>query len=151
MYDSTKDTNDHKEAVKHFMSVAILKLTQRAIVHDASKLESPEKEMFDKYTPLLKDTTYGSDAYKKYLSEMGVALLKHYENNTHHPEHFENGIAGMSLLDLLEMFCDWQAASLRHADGDIVESIEINRKRFGMSDQLHRIFLNTLKELWGNA
>lgn len=147
MYDSKKDTNDHKNAVKHFMSVATLNLAQRMQDHDASKLESPEKEMFDEYTPLLKGTTYGSDEYKKHLEKMGVALKHHYETNSHHPEHFENGIDGMSLLDLLEMFCDWQAACLRHADGDIVKSIEINRKRFGMSDQLHSIFLNTLKEL----
>jgi len=149
MYDSTKDTTDHQEAVKHFMAVAIENLANRRMNHDASKLKSPEKEMYDKYTPLLRDSTYGSDEYKSMLQEMGPALQHHYENNSHHPEHFENGIDGMSLLDLLEMFCDWQAASLRHADGDILKSIEINRKRFGMSDQLHNIFQATLNELWG--
>ena len=47
-------------------------------------------------------------------------------------------------LDILEMLCDWKAATLRHKDGDIRKSIEINQKRFGYSDELKRIFLNTL-------
>ena len=37
----------------------------------------------------------------------------------------------MTLLDMLEMLCDWRAASLRHADGDIYQSLVINRARFG--------------------
>lgn len=54
-----------------------------------------------------------------------------------------NGIAGMTLIDLVEMFCDWAAAVQRHADGDLARSIEINRERFGISDQLAQILENT--------
>ena len=147
-YDSTQATEEHKKSVIHFMSVAIQNLAARATEHDRSKLVSPEKDIFDEFTPKLKDSTYGSDEYKGYLVSMGEALKHHYENNSHHPEHYVNGIDGMSLLDLIEMFCDWQAATLRHADGDIEKSIEINRERFGMTDQLHSIFMNTLRELW---
>jgi hypothetical protein len=50
----------------------------------------------------------------------------------------------MNLLDILEMFCDWKAASERHADGDIIESIKKNQKRFNMSDELTQILLNTV-------
>jgi hypothetical protein len=59
----------------------------------------------------------------------------------------EWGISGMTLLDLTEMLCDWKAATLRHNDGDIRKSIEINQKRFGYSDELKRILLNTLREI----
>lgn len=59
----------------------------------------------------------------------------------------ERGICGMTLLDLVEMICDWRAATMRHADGDIRRSIEINQKRFGYSDELRQIFLNTLSEI----
>lgn len=148
MYDSREDTNQHIKAVQRFMAVAIMSLSERRQAHDASKLQSPEKEMFDEYTPMLRVLTYGSDEYKATLEKMGEALKHHYENNSHHPEHYANGIDGMSLLDLIEMFCDWQAASLRHENGDFVKSLEINKSRFGMSDQLYQIFLNTLKELW---
>ena len=50
----------------------------------------------------------------------------------------------MNLVQLLEMLCDWKAASMRHDNGDIRASIEINQNRFGYSDELKRILLNTL-------
>lgn len=53
-------------------------------------------------------------------------------------------VRGMSLFDLIEMICDWKAATMRHADGDIRKSLEINQKRFGYSDELKAILLNTL-------
>lgn len=56
----------------------------------------------------------------------------------------DKGILGMSLVDLIEMLCDWKAATLRHNDGCIRKSIDINQKRFGYSDELRAIFLNTL-------
>jgi len=75
---------------------------------------------------------------------MKEALKHHYDFNRHHPEHFVNGIKDMTLIDLCEMLSDWKAASLRHNDGDINKSIEINQSRFGYSDELKQIFLNTI-------
>jgi hypothetical protein len=147
MYDSRKDTEDHMKKVEQMIGYFIYELQGRAAMHDNSKLNSPEKELFDKYTPLLQATTYGSDEYKRHLKEMGVALDHHYENNRHHPEHFAGGVSGMTLVDVVEMFCDWKAASMRHADGDFSMSLEHNRDRFDISQQLHNIFLNTVKLL----
>jgi hypothetical protein len=111
--------------------------------HDQDKIHnSIEKALFDAFTPKLKDCTYGSDEYKSFLESLKPALT-HYENNRHHPEHFTNGINGMNLIDVLEMICDWKASSERHADGDILKSIEINQKRFGYSDDLKNILINT--------
>jgi hypothetical protein len=87
-----------------------------------------------------------SDEYKGFLKEMNVALDHHYKNNPHHPEHHENGIQGMTLVDLLEMICDWKAASMRHSDGNIVESIKCNKDRFGYSSELEQILLNTVNK-----
>jgi hypothetical protein len=56
----------------------------------------------------------------------------------------KSSINRMNLFDILEMFIDWNAAVLRHADGDINKSIEINTKRFAMSPQLVKIFENTI-------
>jgi hypothetical protein len=55
----------------------------------------------------------------------------------------------MSLVQLTEMLCDWKAATLRHKDGDIRRSIEQNQQRFGYSDEVKRILLNTLPLLEG--
>lgn len=146
-YDSTQDTLTHIEKVQFYMAISMNILLKKAFLHDKSKLEEPEKSLFDKYTPLLKGVTYGSDEYRQYLVEMGIALQHHYAVNEHHPEHYENGVEGMDLFDLVEMFCDWFAASKRHADGSMRDSLEINKKRFAVSDQLHKIFVNTLDEM----
>lgn len=145
-YDSTKDTLDHKEKVKKFMNLCIDDLVMRAENHDNSKLESPEKKYFDEYSPKLKDCTYGSDDYQKFLDGLKPALDHHYKVNSHHPEHYKNGVNGMTLVDLLELICDWKASSMRHEDGDINRSIKVNKDRFKLSDQLVDILKNTVKE-----
>lgn len=146
-YDSRADTLLHIKRVAQLLTEAAAELIRRANVHDNSKLESPEKELFDEYTPKLKGTTYGSDEYKEYLKELKVALDHHYANNSHHPEHYENGVNGFDLFDLIEMFFDWKAAGERHADGNILKSIEINKERFSLSDQIVDILTNTAKNL----
>ena len=146
-YDSANDTLDHIGRVAELIHKLCTDLVVRGSIHDISKLHPPEKDVFDRYTPLLKGTTYGSEEYKGYLDGMQPALKNHYAVNSHHPEHHENGIDDMDLLDLVEMLCDWKAASERHGNGDIIRSIALNKKRFGMSDQLAKIFANTAKSI----
>lgn len=146
-YDSKADTLLHIKRVAELMTQASIELIKRANVHDNSKLESPEKELFDEFTPKLKGCTYGSEEYKRYLNELKVALEHHYENNSHHPEHYVHGVNDFDLFDLMEMFFDWKAAGERHADGNIYKSIEINKERFKLSDQTVAIFKNTAKRL----
>lgn len=146
-YDSTKDTLLHIKRVSQLLTEAASELIRRANVHDKSKLESPEKEYFDEYTPKLAGSTYGSDEYKSFLKELKVGLDHHYAHNSHHPEHYENGIDGFDLFDLIEMFFDWKAATERHNDGNIHKSIIINKERFKISDQLESILSNTAKRL----
>jgi len=144
--DSTVDTLKHSRRVDQLLLQMIGAIQGRVTLHDASKLEDPEKAIFDEYSPKLKTSTYGSDEYKSYLSEMKVALDHHYANNRHHPEHFENGVDGMTLVDLVEMLADWKAASERHADGDLAVSLGIQTARFGLSDQLAAILENTARD-----
>lgn len=146
-YDSKADTLLHIKRVAQLLTEAATELIRRANVHDNSKLESPEKELFDVFTPKLKNCTYGSDEYKGFLSELKVALDHHYKENSHHPEHYEAGINGFDLFDLIEMFFDWKAATERHADGDIMKSIQINKDRFKISDQVADILANTAVRL----
>ena len=146
-YDSTIDTLLHIKRVNKALLTVCTLLQSRAMFHDTSKLMSPEKQVFDVVTPKLRDMTYGSDEYKASLAEMGEALKHHYEQNCHHPEHYENGISDMDLFDLVEMFCDWVSAVERHADGDIFKSIEHNKKRFQMSEQLCSILRNTARRV----
>lgn len=146
-YDSTQDTIEHIQKVQARVHECANNLIVRAAHHDESKLHEPEKPGFDKITTQLRELTYGSDEYKAALLENQPTIDHHYAHNSHHPEHYENGIAGMSLLDLIEMVCDWKAASERTKQGSIVQSLPINRDRFGISDQLFAILENTVKEL----
>lgn len=201
-YDSWSDTRRHIARVQDLMDIAGSKLFKRALAHDESKLQSPEKDVFDRVTPRLKGLTYGSDEYKASLAEMAPALNHHYFVNDHHPEYwapwtrpaldegepvegldgklvegpdggmwrvfpsspfgewaFDAGdvasgaaIGRMSLIALLEMLCDWKAASERHDTGDILRSLDINKERFGISDQLDSILRNTVAEMgWAPA
>jgi hypothetical protein len=144
-YDSRPDTYAHIATVRDYLLRIVTDLMYRAHDHDLSKLEEPERSVFDEYTPKLKDSTYGSDEYKTFLKGMGEGLRHHYEVNDHHPEHFENGIDGMDLVQITEMLCDWKAATLRHADGDLGRSIEQNAERFGYGGEMKRLLLNTAK------
>jgi len=141
--DSTEETQKHIQEVRSELSQFTDELFERGLHHDASKLVSPEKELFDKYTPLLKELVYGSPEYKESLEKLKPALDHHYAVNSHHPEHFQFGINEMTLMDVVEMYCDWKAAVKRNKDGNFLKSLDVNRKRFEMSDQLYGIFVNT--------
>jgi len=141
------ETRKHIGQVRRLLQRVVSMLLQRAEEHDASKLQSPEVEGFAEFTSKLATSTYGSDEYKQFLKDMQPFLLHHYQNNRHHPEHFEGSIWAMNLVDIIEMFCDWKAATLRHNDGDIHKSIEINTERFRIAPQLMQVFKNTVEIL----
>jgi hypothetical protein len=146
-YDSRDDTKDHIEEVRRRVYEVTNNLNQRASDHDRSKLVDPERSVFDEYTPKLKDSTYGSDEYKAFLEGMGEGLRHHYEVNDHHPEHFVEGVHGMNLVQLIEMLCDWKAATMRHDDGDLAKSIEINADRFGYGEEIKGLLARTARDL----
>lgn len=146
-YDSRADTLTHISRVRDLLDDFATELISRGKVHDQSKLGPEEKPLFDEMTPKLKTLTYGSDDYKASLAALGPALTHHYEANSHHPEHYSDGVAGMTLHDLVEMFCDWKAASERTSDGSFSKSLPHNQKRFKLSDQLTRVFANTAERL----
>lgn len=136
-------TMKHIEQVRNNINSFVIELLKRGEKHDQCKLESPEVELFTKLTPQLKSTTYGSEKYNELLKELKPALDHHYAKSDHHPEHFPNSFNGMDLYQLVELWADWCAAVKRHDDGNILKSIEINAKRFNISDQLKEILTNT--------
>lgn len=148
-HDSTADTLEHIGKVQARIHECTNTLIVRADRHDASKLAEPEKSAYDRLMEFKSshEMVYGSADYAEGLKILGPALDHHYAHNTHHPQHYENGIAGMSLLDLIELMCDWKAAGERFAGGNIADSLAHNKERFGISDQLYSVLENTVKEL----
>lgn len=141
------ETQKHIETVRKYIRFIIDKIDTRGVKHDASKLETPEVELFAEHTLQLSQLSYGSDAYKECLEQLKPALDHHYASNRHHPEHFVNGVNDMTLIDIIEMFCDWKASTLRHNDGNLLKSIEVNAERFNMDGQLKAILINTARML----
>ena len=136
----------HIKIMRELVSDIVVDILTRGMDHDKSKLESPEFEILIKY-PTNKTTPFASRAYSVRLEELHIALKHHYENNPHHPEHFEKGILDMTLVDLILMLLDWKSSSLLQTDGDILISIEKLQTRFNYSDELKQIFINTAKQL----
>lgn len=139
------ETQKHIERVRHYIRMFTDELTTRGVNHDKCKLESPEVEIFAEHTSALATCGYATEEYNQHMQAMKEALDHHYARSRHHPEHFNDGILGMTLIDLCEMFCDWKAATERHNDGNLLKSIEINAQRFKYDDQIKRILLNTAK------
>lgn len=165
--DYIDETKKHMERVGHYLDEFIEQLQEasetpdaeaaqnieefaeeleaRANMHDRTKLSDPEKAGFMAHGVALKGLEYGSDEYKAQLARLKPILDHHYKANTHHPEHHKDGLAGMTLVDLIEMFADWQASGERHATGNIGKSIDVNERRFGMSPEMAKVFRNTAK------
>lgn len=142
-YDSTVDTKLHILNMKKIAEPISKDFLLRILQHDKSKLESPEKECYDALIPQLKEHTYGSPGYFRVKKEMEkTGLAHHYQENRHHPEHFKNQIHDMNLVDILEMLCDWYAASMR-SDTGFEEGFKKNIERFHISKDLEEVLWNT--------
>lgn len=147
-YDSRHATLKHISRVSELMDDVAVRLRLRGVLHDASKLKPPEKGAFDRLGEASRAEEFGGPAYHAALQELRPALEHHYAVNRHHPEHFEDGIEGMTLLDLLEMLCDWKAASEQQAGGDVRTSLEVGVERFKISRSLAGLLSRTIDELY---
>lgn len=149
---SKLETHKHISEVRNRLLEVISQLAVRAQNHDTSKLEYPEAQGFAEVTHELGGLTYGSPEYEAARERLKPILEHHYQMNTHHPEHWRHGVEDMDLLDLVEMFCDWKASSMRMKDGCILQSIEKNRDRFSLDPSITKIFRNTAQRLgWVQA
>jgi hypothetical protein len=124
------------------------KLFFRSFSHDWSKYSWIEAKGFATTIFDLKNSTYGSNEYKALLDKLKPSLNHHYKKNKHHPEYWKNGINGMSITNKIEMVIDWRSATRRHANGNIFESININQKRFGYSDEDKYFFIEIAEYLF---
>ncbi len=143
------ESDEPKRPVRQMTDWTETLLEERAQNHDNSKREWPERPIFARINARLSGLTYGSEEYQDALDFLGPALQHHYAANPHHPEFYDEGIFGMTLLDLGEMTCDWAAAIERHDDGHPLQSMQKNRDRFEIPDGLAILLTNTLFWLRG--
>ena len=108
-------------------------LKQRAITHDASRFVEDEFSGFVQINRVARTCEYGSPEYKASLEVDAVSL--HYSRNSHHPEHFDNGVDGMSLIDFIEMVADWKTTSEIYGQTLLKDALEIQAERFGLQEK----------------
>lgn len=138
----------HMKRVQDLLTLAAAEFLRRGREHDLSKL-SPEElgplQALRVHQETHGQAAYGTPEYEQQRAMLGPMLQHHYENNTHHPEHYADGVAGMDLFDVLEMFMDWKAASER--GGEEAMNLTAAAERYGVDPQLLTIFRNTA-ERW---
>lgn len=103
-------------------------LMERAYKHDNSKISNEDELIALSRIP---NNSSLRDA-NELLSEISKeALTLHYQNNSHHPEHYES-LLDMSKLDIMEMCCDWHARSIQFGTNflDFVNTRHKNRFHF---------------------
>lgn len=142
----SQDTVDHIKKVQENLFAVTSNLVRRANVHDASKLEEPERFGYQGLSEALKGLTYGTPEHRAAFAPFKDIIKHHYAHNSHHPEHWHLGVTDMSILDIVEMLADWRAANDR-TGGDFGHSIQVSVSRFNISEQLHAILINTAREL----
>ena len=142
-----EDTDKHILLVQEQMSGAISELRNQAINHDQSKFSSEEAEIYAVVVPEFAKYEYGTKEHSAVGDKLGPAWKHHLDNNPHHPEYHENGIEDMDLLYIIEMLCDWKAASMRNPNQDFRKSLKINLDKKEVSDQLQKVMINTAKRL----
>ena len=149
MYDSSIDAHYHIYNIQWVWANLVRPaLDERFDIHDQSKLESPEKECYDKYIPLLKKYKFGTPEYNQVKEAMRKeGMAHHIEVNRHHPEHFKNGISDMNLIDLVEHILDCYAASM-NSDTGFDAGMQKNAERFQYPKELQEIIHNTSSEVF---
>lgn len=112
-------TRQHIARVSELLGEFAIEMVRRGVVHDRSKFEPVELIPLARMQSLIDaegPAQFGTDEYKRRTDMLGEMIAHHRANNSHHPEHYENGVRGMDLFDLVEMFFDWKAASERGED-----------------------------------
>lgn len=138
MSNTQKEIQAHIENVRMNLAAFCEDLQKRAAVHDDSKLSEAELPIYEAVDATPREA-FGTPAYYERLGRLKPALDHHYAKNDHHPEYYKDGVSGMNLAALVEMFCDWRASSQ-----DMEKSVNHCCDRFDIPPMLRQIFLNSI-------
>jgi hypothetical protein len=139
-------TRKHQQRVQELLLSEVKELIDRAVHHDASKLDREELEPWQGMEELIEregQVPYGSPAYEERMKIIEPMATRHYRLNTHHPQHYPGGVRDMDLLDVVEMLIDWKAASER--GGADTMSLEAALNRFKIDGLLGDVIRNTVE------
>lgn len=143
---STKSyTQEHIQSVRRLLNKFADILKYKGEIHDQSKLEEPEvygwaaMDLEERYN-------YGSPEYYDKLRRFAEVFRHHYMVNSHHPEHFKNPEYEMTLIDMIEMLCDWFSYKNNVSLPEAINLINEQCKRFKFSKTIKCLLTNTYRE-----
>ena len=138
----------HRAYLAEVMSRVAGALNSRAAIHDVSKLADDEFAGFARINGAARVNKFGSPEYAEGMKRERPTIDLHFSRNRHHPER--PGLVGeaaeekrglpddftywqardgatMTFLDVIEMVCDWWAASKGYNDDrPWSKSVELN-------------------------
>lgn len=127
----------HRIAVQRNLRRISQQIEARIIEHDSSKFQEDEFEGFVEINVVARVHPYGSEEYKNSISH-NKAVELHWSRNRHHPEYNRDigkGVEAMTLVDMIELVCDWKAASETYGQTSFQESLAIQSKRFNLTPE----------------
>lgn len=148
MTTSRQDTLRHIQAVQTNMDEMIALLRARSNKHDLSKLQEPEMTGYAGLHADMRGVSYGTPEYAAVIERYRSTVEHHYNHNDHHPQHHAAGVAGMSMLMLLEMLADWKAAAeQRDTGGSLSRSLDHYEQQPACDRTIARLLRQTAEEL----
>jgi len=141
------DTIVHVSEVAENLEICASNLRQRGHAHDRTKFQPMEFDAFVSTREKLKRAKFGAPEQQECVDTIRQAVDHHHANNQHHVQYYSDGIKDMSLLDILEMICDWRAATRRNSESRFKGFLEVAIKKYNISPELEKIIQTTLKEL----
>lgn len=87
---------------------------------------------------------YGSEEYKQKIKRWSNVFKHHYQYNRHHPEHYEYGVREMTLVDIVDMTCDWLGYKEAMSITEALKVCDEQMKRYNISEDLRQVIFNTL-------
>ena len=143
--DTVEHILKHRESVRNKLKFLASEIVRRAEKHDESKLMQPELNwliQMDKEPRY----QYGTPEYFDKMKKWQKFFKHHYAENRHHPDHFQNGVYDMNIVDICEYISDIISYyDEMHVD-DALKTLEAQKERFGFNEQLYQILKNTLFE-----
>ena len=141
------DTIMHISEVQENLFQIANDLQRRGIAHDRSKFLPEEFDAFVETRPKFEKANYGSKEYQECTEAIKPAVDHHYHSNRHHTGYFKNGFVDMNLLDIIEMICDWKAASRRSPNLSFRDSLPIAFKKYKIPENMQKHIISTLEYL----
>jgi hypothetical protein len=149
-------TYKHIARVRELLGSFAIEMIKRGDRHDASKFTPEELEPLQRLQDLIDregQAQFGTDEYKRRTDMLGNMIIYHRQRNSHHPEYYEfeqgggfvDGIKGMDLFDLVEMFYDWKAASERGESSTM--NLAAACDKYKIDGPLRAILFNTAERL----